>query len=148
MSPGPCRTPGRIVRSPLSPHHPQPSFCQPGAPTHIIPEPIFSPTSSYFPRPSSGILLPVTGNTNFTTQPAKPSTLVTLTDVSLLFLTRSQSATQPSVPPSFGHSSPSTITCCLCSGLLFPPPLPPYCQSEFTPFGSHWIKICDSFLRG
>ena len=115
---------------------------------YVKSQPIFSPTSSYFPRPSSGILLPVTGNTNFTTQPAKPSTLVTLTDVSLLFLTRSQSATQLSVPPSFGHSSPSTITCCLCSGLLFPPPLPPYCQSEFTPFGSHWIKICDSFLRG
>ena len=41
---------------------------------------------------------------------------------SLLFLTHSQLTTQPSMSPSFCHSNPSPITCCPCSGFLFPPP--------------------------
>lgn len=102
----------------------------------------FSPTSSYFPRPSSGILLPVTEQHQLHYS-ASQASFSYLMGVSLLFPHLSQSATQQSVPPSFGHSSPSTITCCIHrpSGS---PPLPPYCP-EWLAHMACIVEICDSF---
>lgn len=90
------------------------------------------------PRPS-GILLPVTGNTNFAYSASQALNFSYSDGASPSSSSPAPPISHPAICAAFLWSlSPSTITCCLCSGLHFPT-TPSLLPEWLYPLGSHWI---------